>query len=155
MGTAAEFCGEIPHLNHTYAVAVFFPKQSHGACFLRLVKSHDRGLYGKMGCDFLIDNLFHLIQLFLGHCGKMTEIKTKPACVHIGACLFHVGTKHRTQSFMKQMGCTVVLTGSRSFRRVYGKFHLVPVFNHSFGHPADMAYLASGQMNRILYFMVP
>ena len=150
MGSAAELCGEIPHLYNAHGVAVLLAEQRHCTCLLGLVQGHHLSLNRKSGPDLLIYQLLHLLQLLGSHCGEMGEVKAQAPCVHVGTGLFYMLAQHQAQRLLKQVGGAVVLTGERAVSGADGQGHGVAALQHAAGHHAHMAYLAALEMDGVL-----
>ena len=90
MGSAAELCGEIPHLYHADRVAVLFTEQSHSPGLFGLLQAHNIRMNLKTRADFLIYYPLHLPDLFRSHGGEMSKVKTQPVACHKGAGLLYM-----------------------------------------------------------------
>ena len=67
MGAAAQFCGEIPHLDHAYGVTVFLTEQGHCPCFLGLLQGHGFSHHRKGCLNLPVDQRLYLLNLLRCH----------------------------------------------------------------------------------------
>ena len=111
VGSAAELCGEITHLDNADFVAVLLAEQSHCAALLGIVDAHDGGIDIEALSDLLIDQILDLFQLLSGHCLIVAEVETGPAGILIGTLLLDMGAEDYTQGFLHQVSRTVVAAG--------------------------------------------
>ena len=73
----------------------------------------------------------------------MREIKPKAVFIHIGASLLYMASKRFAQSFLQKMRRAVVFANRQTLFFIYGKFHDIPYFYHSFFHCSDMSDFAA------------
>ena len=109
--TAAEFCGEITHLDDTDFIAVLFAEQSHRTALLGFVNAHDGSIDSQTFADLLVDQVLDLFQFLGSHCLIVAEVKTGPARILIGALLLNMCAEDFTQGLLHQVGGTVVAAG--------------------------------------------
>ena len=121
MGTAAKLDGEISHGNNADLISVFLTEESHGTCLLGILDAHDPGIYSKILCDLLIDDLFYLRDLFRCHCLIMGKVKTKASVLNKGSGLLHMISQHHLQGLLEQMCCGMVIADLRTTCSINGK----------------------------------
>ena len=151
MCTTTEFDREITHTYNTYNVSVFFSEQS---CSSRLLSLFDRHIFNynrKILTDLLIYDIFNLLQFFCCHGREMCKVETQSLCIIQRSCLLYVIAKYHTESFLKQMGCTVVVLSKCTVLFVNLQSHLVADFDHTLCNLAYMAEFAACKLHNIFY----
>ena len=112
MGTAAKLLAEVAHAYHTYGIAVFLIKQSHGAALLRVLNGHDVRYNRKTCLNLTVNNLLNLGKFLSGYRLEMTEVETGTLCILIGTLLLDMVTENLTKCLLKKVRRAVVLACS-------------------------------------------
>ena len=113
MRAAAEFGREVADFDDADPVAVFFSEQRHRFVFV------DGDIDGHVLDDldllvaqhFFVDQVFDVLQFFVGNAGEVREVKTQMVGSHQRSRLLHVLAQNFAQSGLKQMRGRVVAHG--------------------------------------------
>ena len=144
---AAEFHGEITHRDHADDVAVFFAEQRHGAQLAGLVDGHFLRDDRERRADLLIDEVFHLRDLFGRHRLEVREVKAQPVGVVQGTGLFDVRAEHDAERLLKQVRRGMILAGVLTVQAVRTERDAVSLCEGTGFHGADVRDGAACQMN--------
>ncbi len=110
---AAEFGGEVSNLDDADPVAVFFSEQGHGFVFVDGdINGHifdDFDLF--VAQDFFVDQVFDVLQFFVGNAGEVREVKAQMVGRDQRSCLLHVLAQNFAQSGLQQMRGRVIAHG--------------------------------------------
>ena len=151
MCTTTEFDREITHTYNTYDVSVFFSEQGSSSCLLSLFDRHIFNYNRKILTNLLVYDIFYLLQFFRCHGREMCKVETQSLCIIQRSCLLYMISKHHTKSFLKQMGCTVVILGKRTVLFVNFQSYLVADFDHTLCNLSYMAEFAACKLYNIFY----
>ena len=111
VGTTTEFFGEVSHRYHTYLLVVFLTEECHCSGFLSLFYIHDVCVYFKACLNLFVYKIFCCLDLLSCHSLEMSKVKTKSVRSYQRALLLYMTSQNSLQCFLKQMSCTVILTG--------------------------------------------
>ena len=116
--TAAKFGGEVSDFDDADAVAVFFSEQGHGFVFV------DGDIDGNVfddfdllvAQDFFVDQVFDVLQFFVGNAGEVREIKAQMVGRDQRSRLLHMFAQNFAQPGLQQVrGCVVAHGGLADF----------------------------------------
>ena len=110
---AAEFGGEVSDLDDADPVAVFLSEQGHGFVFV------DGDIDGHVLDDFdllvaeyfFVDQVFDVLQFFVGNAGEVREIKAQMVGSNQRSCLLYMFAQNFAQASLQQVGGGVVAHG--------------------------------------------
>ncbi len=110
---AAELGGEVADLDDADLVAVLFAEERHGVVLVDGdVDGHvDEGLDAGVGEDLAVDDVFDLLQLFVGDAGEVREVEAQAGRVDERAGLLDVRAEDFAQGGVEQVGAGVVALG--------------------------------------------
>ena len=105
--------------HHAHLVAIFLAKQSRSTHRLSLVNRNlGVGHIWNVLAYLLVNNLFHLTNLFRRHLGKVAKVKAQALVVDQRALLLNVGSKNLSQSSMHQVSRTMVVGNTLTTFRI-------------------------------------
>ena len=111
MSTTTQLLGEITHRYHANVLRIFLVKQCHGTALLCLLNVHHIGSHRKCCTDLFIYQSLDLCDLLSSHRLEMSKVKTKSVRSYQRTLLLYMTSQNSLQCFLKQMSCTVILTG--------------------------------------------
>ena len=151
MSSAAQLGGEVSHPYHAHTLAVLFSEQRHSPCLFRFLKAHNIRYNRKGSRNLIIYHFFNCRNLIRSHSGEMGKVKTESVFCHKGARLLYVSAENRAQGLVKQVCGRVVSGRELSVLLIHGERHLIAYLEHSLCDSSHMAYLASLELDCILY----
>ena len=131
MRAAAQFGGKISDLDHAHLVAIFLAKQRHRVI---LVDSHvNRNVLDDLdpfvAQNFLVDDVFDVLQLFVFDASEVREIKAQMIRSHQRPRLLHMLAQNFAQPRMEQMRGRVIAHGGLANRGIDNGIHFLPTRN--------------------------
>ena len=124
MRAAAQFGGEIAHLQHAHAVAVLLAEQRHRAEIERFLVTHVSNFGFVVAAHLRVDHVFDAAQFLARHRLEMREVETQPIRRHQRAFLRDMFAKHLAQRRVQQMRRRMIEHGGLTARAVDARHDL-------------------------------